>query len=231
MNYTYLSTVYSACLLLCFRYILPLQAVDMWRLHRDSALLSCRTCLQGLESLSLEVGNNQQGRPSRCVPDRGVPGRLSLYAASLGQCVRWTLRPWLMCPTLATSRNLDFYPVGHSGNPSRSSNPALCIQWSSMPGLRPLQSRPNLYQHNVSSRPARYGSYQDASSKVNAIQGMYLSSKGHIVQGIHRPRDTSFKGQSSKGHIVQGTYHPRDTSSKRRIVQRKTYGDSSVGTV
>jgi hypothetical protein len=33
----------------------------VWRLHRDSALLSCGTCLQGLESISLEVGN-QQGR-------------------------------------------------------------------------------------------------------------------------------------------------------------------------
>ncbi len=43
------------------RGLLPVQAVDVWRLHRDSALLSCGACLQGLEPISLEVGNNQQG--------------------------------------------------------------------------------------------------------------------------------------------------------------------------
>ncbi len=40
------------------------------------------------------------------------------------------------------------------------------------------------------------------------------SSKGSIVQGTHRPRDTSSKGHSVQGRIVQGhivqrTEHPR----------------------
>ncbi len=98
----FISKTLEIFLLLCFRYILPLQAVDLWRLHRDSALLACGTCLQGLESISLEVGN-QQGRHHDVSPKRGVPECLSLDDASLGQCVRcrvghvyrdWSPYPW-----------------------------------------------------------------------------------------------------------------------------------------
>jgi hypothetical protein len=61
---------------------------------------------------------------------------------------------------------------------------------SSMPGLRPVTSRPDLSRHYVSSSPSpvRDGLYGDASCK------------GRIVKGAYRPRDTLCKG---KGHIAQ----------------------------
>jgi hypothetical protein len=72
---------------------------------------------------------------------------------------------------------------------------------------------PNLTQHIRTACPNVSGG---ASSTGRIVQGTHrprdTSAKGRIVQGTHRPRDTS-----AKGHIGQGTHRPRDTSSKGRI--------------
>jgi len=150
----------------------------VWRLHRDSALLSCGTCLQGLESISLEVGSGtviNKDAVTMC-PRSRYPRTFIL-----GRRVPWTMCP-LSCGTCLQGSEPISLEVGNNQQGRRND-------------VSLTEVSPNVYPWTT--RPVTDVSYGRSDHTATKIPFMYSvsgnarpQSKFHIhvsVSGLYIP--------------------------------------------